>query len=313
MVCGLRKRVLESRREVDAVQRPAEDVGDVAVRCCCDDRRRVVGRHPISAEREARPVLPERPFEIDAQSLLRFVTLPRRHRVSSVQRVVTNPEVERRPPARRARPGRDVDRDEACFVRVRHVDVSPEPDRLNLILWRQSAAPKAVDAQHRAGAGQFSQGVLHFVGVVRQRRELFRRQHRSEAVAARIGSRFTRIAPDDDVFGDALDGETQLAAGFAAAHAHVGEHARLESWRLCRDRVPTRRQVSEDRLAALARRLNLGDAFVAADMHARANDHRAARVHDRHAKRRGRCLSGGARGERQQKAGGEQETRHVSS
>jgi hypothetical protein len=281
-----REGVLEAAAEVDAVERPAEHVRDLTVRGRRDDRGGVVGCRPVGVERQRGLVLFQRAIEADAEPLLRLVSLPRRHRVPRIERIVAEPQVERRSPARGARLRRDVDHDEASLVRVGRVDVPAEADRLDLRLRRKPAAAEAVDPHHGTGSCELAERVFHLVRIFRQRGNLFRRKHRRERIASRIRTGLARIAPDDEIFRDALDGEAEFAARLAAAHAHLLQFTALEPGRLRDDRVPPGRQPFEDRLTLRARRLRLHRAGGIRHLHLSADDDGATRVRHRDAQRR---------------------------
>jgi hypothetical protein len=130
--------------------------------------------------------------------------------------------------------------------------VARHADRFDERLGRQLAALEAVDQNLRVGAGKVHQLPAQFVGIVRQRLDLFAGQHAPERDVA-IGRGLLTISLDSHGGLHAIDRQDDDLAIRAGAEPHIGEGARLEAGELRRDRVTAWEQVLERHLALRVR------------------------------------------------------------
>ncbi len=226
------ERVLDARRKIHRVVRPADRVREVPRWERGDDRLRIERVETVSRDRERRVLLPQRAVQREAVALALLVALYRRERVARGERRVAETDVGRAAPVVEARLRDDVDRHDAGFVRVGGKHVAAESDLLDLVLRRQPAAAETVHPQRGAGPRHVAQHLLHLVGVVGQLVDLGLAEDRGERVAARIAGALAGIAADLHAFRPPLRSQASPHAVVAGADAHVPRVVRLEARRL---------------------------------------------------------------------------------
>ncbi len=287
---GLRERVIHTAVEVDAVGWPANRRGARPVDGRGEDVRGIVERGPAERQRERRPILEDRAADVERRLLGPLRSFLLHERIARVQRVVAEREVHVALQRSGARLGMDVHHRHPAGVVLRREHAAGEADGSDLRLGREPAAAEAVDSDRAAGPGHLLEHPLHLLGIVRQRVDLFLREHVAEPIAVRIGGARRRIAADRDALVDLLDRERHLAPAVAGAHAVLRNRRGVEARKRHLDRIASRRQPLGHRHALRVRDDvgagdRLGGRLDAPDLHERAGNDRAAGVLDDHAQR----------------------------
>ena len=180
--------------------------------------------------------------------------------------------------------GQDLDAELAGEVDFRRELVARDPDRLDQRFRRQFSSLEAVDEDLGVWTGDVDQLPPQFVGVVRQRLDLFARHDSPEGDVPIRGGRLA-IARHGDVGLQAVDRQHQSLPVVARAHPDVREGARLESRELGAERIPSRREVLKCGLplcigCRCQRGRCLGGRFGACKRHVRAGQDRPRFIDD---------------------------------
>ena len=201
--------------------------------------RRVLGP-AAPVDREGRPVRPDRPRQAVPVLAHLLGALGCRERVSRVEGLVQEVEIDVPPQRPVAGHRHDVDERHSCHpavvLRREHVEAG-QPDGSDLRLRGKLAPREAVHANHRPGGRQRLQRGLHLVGIVRQGVDLLAREHRTERAAARVQRRGLAVAAHGDRLVELLDLQGRAHTGFPSAHPDVAENGGVKPRELHLDAV----------------------------------------------------------------------------